>query len=67
MIFLCGDTEGQSQKSDFSLYFLNKDISISFEDIDMKLSMVLRNTYIEGRVSQNFCLGPSFYSMLFRK
>ena len=67
MIFLYRDTEGQRQKSDFSLYFLNKDISKNFKDIDMKFRMVLLHTYVEGMVSQPFCLGPSFYFMLFRK
>ena len=50
--------EGQRQKSDFLLYFFNKDISITFQDIDMKFCMVLLHTYSEGRVSQIFCLGP---------
>ena len=51
----------------FHYIFLNKDISITFYDIDMKFCMVLFNTYSERRVSQIFCLGPSFYFMLFRK
>ena len=58
--------EGQRQKCDFALYFLNKDISVTNKDIDMKLCMVLLYTYFEGRVFQFFYLGPSFYFMLSR-
>ena len=32
----------------------------------MKFCMVLLHTYVEGSLSQIFCLGPSFYLMLFR-
>ena len=49
----------------FHYIFLNKDISITDKDNDMKFCMVLLYTYSGGRVSQIFYLGLSFYFMLF--
>ena len=60
MIFLHGDTEGQRKNSDFSLYFFNKDISVTVKDTDMNFFMVVLHTYSEGSLSQISCLGPSF-------
>ena len=47
----------------FHVIFLNKDISVTTLDITMKFSMTAFHIHSEGNVSQNFCLGPSFYFM----
>ena len=49
----------------FHVIFLNKDISVTTLDITMKFSMTALHIHSEGRVSQIFYLGPSFYFMLF--
>ena len=52
---------GKGKNLIFHYILLNKDISITDEDIDMKFCMVLLHTYSEGRVSQMFYLGLSFF------
>ena len=60
MIFLYRDTGGKGKNQIFHHIFLNKDISITDKDIDMKFCMVLLHTYCEGRVSQIFYLALVF-------
>ena len=44
------------------LFLVNKDISITtLLDIAMNFFMKVIHIFSEGSVSQNFCLGPSFY------
>ena len=38
-------------------------ISVTIKDFELKFSMWYPNILLEGRVSQNFNLGPSFYLM----
>ena len=47
--------------------FLNKDISITTQDIATKICMTILPINCEGSLSQIFNLDPSFYFMLFRK
>ena len=47
----------------FHVIFLNNDISVTTLDITMKFSMTALHLHFEGRVSQIFCLGPSFCFM----
>ena len=47
----------------FQFYFLNKDISVTVYVIDLIFSVCIPNIQPEGRVSQIFDLGPSFYFM----
>ena len=47
----------------FYVIFLNNDISITFADIILKFCMLVLHILPEGRVSQIFYLGPSFYFM----
>ena len=51
----------------FYVIFLNTDISITTQDIATKICMTILRINCEGSVSQIFNLGPSFYSMSFRK
>ena len=48
----------------FHEYFLNKDISLIIGFIIMEICMHVAEDCLEGRVSQNFDIGPSFYFML---
>ena len=41
------------------------DISVTIKDFELKCSMWYPNALLEGSVSQNFNLGPSFYYMGF--
>ena len=50
----------------FHEYFLNKDISLIIGFIIMKMYMHVTENCLEGRVSQNFDIGSSFYSTLCR-
>ena len=51
----------------FNFYFLNVDNSLIMHDPDLKLSTCIKNIVIEGTVSQNFDIGPSSFSVKFRK
>ena len=44
-------------------YFLNIDISVNIKNFELKLSVCDPNITLEGSVSQNFDIGPSFYFM----
>ena len=39
------------------------DISVTIKDFELKFSMWYPNIPLEGSMSQNFNLGPSFYFM----
>ena len=43
------------------------DNSLIMHDPDLKLSMCIKNIVIKGTVSQNFDIGPSSFSVKFRK
>ena len=43
------------------------DNSLNMHDLDLKLSIPIQNIVIEGTVSQNFDIGPSSFSVKFRK
>ena len=53
----------ESENPYFSLYFLNIDISLIIALISLKICMCIAETYMEGRMSQNFDLGLSFCFM----
>ena len=50
-----------------NFYFLNVDNSLIMHDPELKLSICIENIVIEGNVSQNFDIGPSSFSVKFRK
>ena len=52
--------DSKSEKSFFSLYFFNKDISFNIPLILLKFGIQVYEGYIEGTVSQIFYLCPSF-------
>ena len=56
---------GKGRNLIFDYTFLNKDISITDEDIDMNFCMVLLHTDSGRNMSQTFYLGLSFYFILF--
>ena len=66
--FSVAEIGGRKSKS-LILYviFLNKDISMTTQDIAMRFCMTSLHINCEGSVSQIFNLGPSLYYMLFRK
>ena len=43
------------------------DNSLNMHDLELKLSIPIENIVIEGTVSQNFDIGPSSFSVKFRK
>ena len=43
------------------------DNSLIMHDPELKLSICIENIVIEGTVSQNFDIGPSSFSVKFRK
>ena len=47
----------------FNKYFFNMDISVTNNSILIKFCPCVDNIYMEGTVSQNFDIGPSFYFM----
>ena len=51
----------------FSQIFLNMDISLNTEDPDMKFELCIHQIYMQGSMSQNFDLGPSFCLIKSRK
>ena len=53
----------KSKNQIFNVIFFNKDISVTTLDITMNISMTALHIHLEGSVSQNFYLGPSFYFM----
>ena len=60
-------TKNECENLKFFLYFLNKDISLNISSICLKFSMHVDGGHLEGSVSQNFHLGPSFHFMHSRK
>ena len=40
---------------------------LNMRDLESKLSIPIKNIVIEGTVSQNFDIGPSSFSVKFRK
>ena len=42
---------------------MNRDISVTITDFELKFSMCNPNIPFEGKLSHNFDLGPSFYFM----
>ena len=55
------------ENSFFSIYFLNKDISVNIPSIFLNYFIHADEGHLEGSVSQNFDLGPGFYFMQSRK
>ena len=53
----------ENKNSFFSDQFLNMDISVDIPHITSKFKMCIYETLMEGCVSQNFYLGPSFHLM----
>ena len=51
----------KNKKSFFSKHFLNMDISAAIALSCSKFEMCIHEIYMEGSVSQNFDIGPSFY------
>ena len=51
----------------FSWYFLNGDVSLNILFLYMKFYILILHIVIEGTVSQNFDLGPSFHFIDSRK
>ena len=51
----------KNKKSFFSKHFLNKDISAVIACSSSKFEMCIDEIHMEGSVSQNFDIGPSFY------
>ena len=60
-------TKNECENLKFFIYFLNKDISLNISSICLKFAMHVDGGHLEGSVSQNFHLGPSFYFMHSRK
>ena len=56
-----------SENDFLNFYFLNVDNSLIMHDPELKLSICFKNIVIEGTVSQNFDIGPSSFSVKFRK
>ena len=51
----------------FHIHFFNMDISLVIKVTIMKIDLHVAEIHCEGRVSQNFDIGPSFYSILCRR
>ena len=52
-----------AKKTFFHKYYLNMDIAVTNNSILIKFCPCVDNIYMEGMVSQNFDIGPSFYFM----
>ena len=50
----------KSENVIFHKHFLNIDISLPFTHKPLKFSICIHEIWMEGSVSQNFDLGPSF-------
>ena len=55
------------EKSFFFLYFVNKNISFNIPWRILKFEILINEGYMEGTMSQNFYLGPSFCFIKSRK
>ena len=51
---------GQNKIEIFHLYFLNKDFSVTIADSPFKFETCILEIQMEGSVSQNFDIDPSF-------
>ena len=51
----------KNKRSFFSKHFLNMDISVAIAFSSSKFEMCIHEIHMEGSVSQNFEIGPSFY------
>ena len=51
----------------FHLHFYHRDIAVSNKDKGLKFSGIVLHGSPEGKLSQNFDLGPSLYLILCRK
>ena len=56
-----------SENDFFNFYFLNVDNSLIIHDLELKLFIGIKNIVIEGTMSQNLDIGPSSFSVKFRK
>ena len=56
-----------SENDFFNFYFLNVDNSLIIHDLELKLFIGIENIVIEGTLSQNLDIGPSSFSVKFRK
>ena len=57
---------GKISSKEYNFFFLNLDNSVAISYKLFKFGMVILDTITQGIVSQNFCLGPSSFFMLFR-
>ena len=55
--------ENANQIVIFHFYFLNMDISLTIRPFELRFCVCNSNNPLEGSVSQNFDLGPTFYFM----
>ena len=60
-------SDSKFEKSFFSLYFINKDISFNIPWKILKFEILINEGCMEGNVSQNFYLGPRFCLIKSRK
>ena len=51
----------------FNFYFLNVNNSLIIHDPELKLFICIEHIVLEGTVSQNLDIGPSLFSVKFRK
>ena len=51
----------------FHIHFFNMNISLVIKVTIMKIAIHVAGIHYEGRVSQNFDIGPSFYFILCRR
>ena len=67
---ICYETKlacSEYENFNFFIYFFNKDISLNISLICLRFSIQGDKGQMEGSVSQNFHLGPSFYFIQSRK
>ena len=55
-----GIKEIMNLKQFFHFYFFNMDIPVNIFIFDLKFPVCVPKVHLQGRVSQNFDLGPSF-------
>ena len=58
---------GKNENLIFHEYFLNMDTSLNIASKPFKFSTYIHKIQMEGSLSQNFDLGPSFHFMKCRK
>ena len=57
---------GQNKIEIFHIYFLNKDFSLTIAHRPFEFDTCILEIQMEGSVSQNVDIGPSFHFMKFR-